>query len=362
LCYAACDRSASRLTRFAPGAPAPSGSLEGVTRGDHGCRTRGCGRAREAGPIVRRLWLGVRRLRGPDGVNRFRRHLEQRVDQAWTLARSKFERGASVAPFDGDPRFALLTVNFSTTRYLKLMFLTLTDQNALSRVRRIVIVDNRSRDGGVSFLRALAQRVDRVHLVEHRHFLNHARGMRSCVRALDRVEAGDSVVPASNLLLFCDPDVVFRNPATLRDLGDAVVEDGAAFVGELRRPPPDLDVQASFFVVRRDIYERRDVAPFVNHGSPALWMQRSIWRAGLPVADFPSNHGGYVLHRGRTAVAAAHELFPHHSYSTADARHPHFMGVREGPRLWAETEERFAELLRPDAETRLLAFLAERLI
>jgi hypothetical protein len=283
------------------------------------------------------------------------------VDQAWTLARAKLERNEGVTPFDGDARFALLTVNFSTTRYLKLMLLTLTDQDELSRVRRIIIVDNGSRDGGIPFLRALAQRVGRVNLVEHRHFLNHARGMRSCVQALDRVEALEPAVPPANLLLFCDPDVVFLNPATLQDLGDAVVEDGAAFAGELRRPPPDLDVQASFFVVRRDAYARRDVVPFVNHGSPALWMQRSIWRAGLPVYDFPGNHGGYILHRGRTAVAAAHELFPQHSYSTAAARHPHFMGVREGPRLWAETEDRFADLLRPEAEARLLAFLAERL-
>jgi hypothetical protein len=194
-----------------------------------------------------------------------------------------------------------------------------------------------------------------------RLFLNHARGMRSCLRTLDRVEAGDPWIPPANLLLFCDPDVVFVNPATLLDLGAAVVEDDAAFVGELRRAPPDLDAQASFFVVRRDVYARPDVVPLVNHGSPALWMQRSIWRAGLPVVDFPGNHGGYILHRGRSAVAAAHEFFPRHSYATADARHPHFMRVRDGPRVWAQIEERHAELLRPEAKTRLLAFLAERL-
>jgi hypothetical protein len=305
--------------------------------------------------------LAVERLRGPDGPNWLRRHAEQRVDQAWTLARSRLERATPVAPFDGDPRFALLTVNFSTTRYLKLMLLTLTNQSALSRVQRIIIVDNRSRDGGIRFLRALARRVDRVHLTEHRHFLNHARGMRACVRALDRVEGDDPGGAPANLLLFCDPDVVFVNPATLLDLGAAVTEDHAAFVGELRRPPPDLDVQASFFVVRRDIYERPDVVPFVNHGSPALCMQRSIWEAGLPVVDFPSNHGRYILHRGRSAVAAAHEFFPRHPYATATAHHAHFMGVRDGPSVWARIEEQFAELLRPEAEPRLLAFLAERL-
>ena len=266
-----------------------------------------------------------------------------------------------VGAFDGEPRFALLTVNFSTTRYLKLMLLTLTEQDALSRVHRIVIVDNRSRDGGLPFLRALDRRVDRIHLTGHRHFLNHARGMRSCVKALDRIERGEPTVPSANLLLFCDPDVVFLNPDTLRDLGDAVGEENAAFAGELRRPPPDLDVQASFFVVRRDTYQRHDIAPLVNHGSPALWMQRSIWRAGLPVVDFPSNHGGYILHRGRSAVEAAHELFPRHSYATANARHPHFMGVPDGPRTWTRIEERFAELLRPEREEQLVDLLAERL-
>jgi hypothetical protein len=311
--------------------------------------------------IIRRLRHGVRRLRGPDGRNRLRRHLEQRVDQAWALGRWRLEHARPVAPFDGDPRVAVLTVNFSTTRYLKLMLLTLTDQTALSNVHRIIVVDNRSRDGGVPFLRALARRVDRVHLVEHRHFLNHARGMRSCVRTLDRVEAEEPAVTRSNLLLFCDPDVVFVNPSTVLDIGDAVVEHHAAFAGELRRGPPDLDAQASFFVVRRDVYARLDVAPLVNHGSPALWMQRSIGRAALPVVNFPSNHGGYILHRGRSAVAAAHEFFPRHSYSTAEARHAHFMGVHDGPRVWAEMQDRFAQLLGPEAETSLLKFLAERL-
>src|SRR5262249_58076320 len=102
--------------------------------------------ARETAHFMRRLRHGIRRLRGSDGVNRIRRQLEQRVDQAWALAQWKLERATPIAAFDGDPRFALLTVNFSTTRYLKLMFLTLTEQEALSRVRRVVVVDNRSRD------------------------------------------------------------------------------------------------------------------------------------------------------------------------------------------------------------------------
>ena len=214
---------------------------------------------------VRLLRHRVRRLRGPDGPNRLRRYVEQRVDQAGALAWSRLEHARPVAPFDGDPRFALLTVNFSTTRYLKLMLLTLAEQRALAHVHRIIIVDNGSRDGGVPFLRALAWRVDRVHVTEHRRFVNHARGMRAGVPTLDRAEAEDPMVTRSNLLLFCDPDVIFVNPTTILDLGAAVVEHDAVFAGELRRQPPDLDAQASFFVVRRDTYARPDIAPLVNH-------------------------------------------------------------------------------------------------
>lgn len=84
------------------------------------------------------------------------------------------------------------------------------------------------------------------------------------------------------------------------------VEEGAALAGELRKHLyPYPEAQASFVAVRRDCYSRKDIVPWVNHGSPAYWMQRSIWRAELPVVNFPSNHGKYILHRGRSGVAAA---------------------------------------------------------
>src|SRR5215211_522035 len=208
-------------------------------------------------------------LRGPDGLNFARRHMEQGADQAWALVAKRVFRRRHVGSFDGDPRFALLTVNFSTTHYLKLLLLTLCEQQDLGFVHRIVIADNDSRDGGQAFLRALSARVARVELVQHRRFLNHARGMRGALRALDRVEAHVPEAERTNLLLFCDTDVVFRNPEALFDLAAATVANDAALVGELRKVYEYPDVQASFFVVRRESYERSDVAPWMNHASPA---------------------------------------------------------------------------------------------
>jgi hypothetical protein len=89
-------------------------------------------------------------------------------------------------------------------------------------------------------------------------------------------------------------------------------------------------------------------------------MQRSIWRAGLPVIHFPSNHGGYILHRGRSGVAAARLFFPYSPYATVDNSEAHYMGVPGGAQIWENIESRWEDLLRPEAQERLIAHLAER--
>jgi glycosyltransferase involved in cell wall biosynthesis len=265
----------------------------------------------------------------------------------------------SAVPLGDDPRLALVTVNFSTTRYLKLLLVTLSAQDHLGLLHRIVVVDNGSRDGGPGLLRRLGEAVPRLHVVQRRRRLTHAAGLRAGVRALDRVERGDP--PPANLVLFCDTDVVFRAPGTLRALADVAVAHDAALVGEVRHGVnPAPDIQASLFVVRRDALARRDVAPLVHDGSPAYRLQRSIWDAGLTVVDFPSNHGGYVLHRGRAGVEAAGRYRPRHHYAGVTTTDAHYMGVPGGEAIWAAVEDHHAGLLEPGAEDRLVAVLAER--
>jgi hypothetical protein len=288
-----------------------------------------------------------------DPWNAARRHTEQRLDQAWALTAARLRPSGRVPHFDGDPRFAIVTVNASTTRYLKLMLLTLSEQEHLGEVLcELVIVDNDSRDGGLPFLRNLAQRVQCVQLVELRAFRNHARGMRAGVRALGT---------DANLVLFCDPDVVWRNRETLVDLAAVMAVHGAGIAGEPRGQGGNPDIQASFLAVRRDLLDRHDVRPPVNHGSPLLWLQADVVKAGLTVMQFPSNHGGYILHRGRTAVAASREYTPGRSYATAANRFAHYMGVSDGAAIWAAIEAQHAALLEPEAEAELLEQLASRL-
>jgi len=183
--------------------------------------------------------------------------------------------------------------------------------------------------------------------------------MRAAVRTLDALDGADA--RAANLLAFCDTDVVLRNPALLTILAGAALHHEPALLGEVRHGVnPEPDIQASFFVVRRDVYRRRDIAPLVHHGSPAYWLQRSIRRAGLSIVDFPGNRDAHLLHRGRSGVAAANEHRPRHPYASVVNRSPHFMRVPDGAAIWAAIEGRWAELLGPTAEDRLLELLAGR--
>jgi Glycosyl transferase family 2 len=297
----------------------------------------------------------IDRRRVRSRLDAVRRRSAMAVDRTWARLPNRLTPARDV-PFDGDARFALITVNFSTTRYLKLMLLTLSEQDSPSRLGRVIVVDNGSRDGAESFLQRL-QHVRGVHVVRRRHRLHHGPAMRAGVRALDHVDARDP--RPANVLLFCDTDVIFRDVRTLGLLGE-LFDGGAALAGEVRPRPEGADIQASFFAVRRDVAARPGVAPLVHDGAPARRQQASIWRSGLVVADFPSNGGGFVLHRGRTGVAAAAARHPAHQYASARAA-PHFMGVRDGAAIWQAVEDRWVDLLHPTAEERLADELAERL-
>ena len=303
------------------------------------------------------------RLRRPDALGAVRRNGAAAVDRVWAPTAKRWSR-APRAPHrpTADPRVALVTVNFSTTTYLKLMLATLAAQEGLDLLTRVVIVDNGSRDDGLPFLRALATAVDRVTVVERHRFPSHAHGMRAGVAALGRAEQGTAEADRATHLLFVDTDVVWRRADALLDLVAVAVAADAALVGEVRThgPNPRPDIQASLFLVRRDVYDDPAIPPLLNCGSPGYRLQQGVIDHGGTVVDFPTNRGGYTLHRGRTGVVAA-AAHPRHPYARAVVREPHFMGVPDGARVWAGTEAAYATLLGRADEPTLLDLLATRL-
>jgi len=289
-------------------------------------------------------------------VNGIRRLMGQRVDQLLAIIYKQFKT-KPCKKFDGNARFSLITVNFSTTYYLKLMLLTLCEQNNLDKISKVIIVHNKSKDGGVDFLHNLSHSIERIKLVKNNYICTHARGVRVGIDYLDKVEVDTG--KKSNVLMVCDTDIIFRNKNTLNELSTIFESSDAVFAGELRYSKKACpQAQASFLCVRRDVYARKDIKPFVNHGSPAYWMQKSLWDTGLKLHDFHSNFGGYILHRGRTGVAAASKHYPLSSFAKTANNKAHYMGVENGEQIWFDTEKRFSKLLKKENETDLINLLS----
>lgn len=298
----------------------------------------------------------------PARLNAARRHGAALLDGSAARTWRAMRGGGPVLAFDGEPRFALLSVNYSTTHWLKLMLRSLVELQGLAQVRAVVICDNGSRDGGADFLRRLARRAGRVVLVENRWWTHHARGMRLAIEALQAGESNRAAALRTNLFWFVDPDVVFLRHDTLLDLGRVFSATDAAFAGELRRHVHPLpEAQASFLAVRRDWAERRDVSPWIHGGSPAWPLQRDIWRAGGRGVHFPAYSQAYAVHRGRAAVAAARDWHPRSAYAGVADRAPHFMGIKGAETAWAARAAEFASYLEPQGEDALLDLLSERL-
>ena len=185
-----------------------------------------------------------------------------------------------------------------------------------------------------------------MELVERHRLLHHGPGLRAGVSHVRAAEYDVGPAGRCNVYLFCDPDVIFRSVDALRELSATIVAADAGLAGEWRGDRDDPDIQASFLAVRSDAYAHPDIVPPVHHGSPTRWMQRSIARTGdFAVAPFASNHGGFVLHRGRSAGRRTV---------------PHYMGLTDGASVWAAVEARLGPLLEADREAELLDLLVER--
>ena len=179
------------------------------------------------------------------------RKIGQRLDQIFSVIQKKIFPATKIPDFDGDCRFALLTVNFSTTHFLKLMLLTLCQQNDLHKINRIVIVDNESRDGGLDFLRNLSKSISGIELVENRWIRTHARGLRKGIYYLNKLESSLERQLQSNVLMICDTDIIFRNPNTITELAEIFNSKNYAFAGELRYSSNICpQAQASFLCLR----------------------------------------------------------------------------------------------------------------
>jgi hypothetical protein len=264
-----------------------------------------------------------------------------------------------VERYDGNPRVALISVSFNTKELTKLMLLTVAERSWAKQLQRLVIVDNASRDGSYEFLRRLATR--KAAVLQNPGSTSHGVGLRY---ALDWLERDEQALPAqqrSNLYLVVDSDIIFLRDDTLEVLCSELVRSRAALLGELQFDLGEPYAHPCCLLLRRDAYRDPQVVPFVDHGAPALWLERSLRRAALRIRDFPIRRQEHIVHRGRGSIAAVNRLGLVHAYATVRDT-AHFHGNPFGAERWSAAEQRHAERLGDVNDAAAVRYLAGRLV
>lgn len=249
-----------------------------------------------------------------------------------------------VAQVVDDAGVGVVTVNFNTSALVRGLLFSLFRVLPAGAVRRVVVVDNGSRDDSLHFLRPLAE-AGLVELLENRRRPYHGPGLN---RGISRL-AGSEKPPGVRYVWVLDSDVSVLRADALAAALEVMRSEGPAVLGQLQYDAPQLP--SGYAHVSANLLDpvqvwRRGVPPFLEHGAPAVPMQRVLRRRGAAVRDFPFYRDGYLLHLGEGTLASlvTEGLTGNRYYGWASAHHGHhFHGNPEGPGLFARLRRRMDE-------------------
>jgi hypothetical protein len=264
-----------------------------------------------------------------------RRLLGTHVRPNWT------DRGA-------ERNVAVVTVNWNTSHLLAGLVFSLCRVLGREQLSRIVVVDNGSTDGSRQLIEALADAglVDPVWNHRQRY---HGPGLNDGVEFLRRRHAQPrDPRDRTGFVWTLDSDAAVLRSDTLTAALAAMQASHAALCGEYQ----PAEMREGYAHVSSLLFEpariwRRGFSPFEEHGVPALAMQRSLIRHGVPRLDFPFRRAGYVVHLGHgtlRAVADGGDRSNRYFDWARDHRDPHY-GDSRGAWLYEE----FAETFRAEA-------------
>lgn len=223
---------------------------------------------------------------------------------------------------------AIVTVNYNTCKLILQLIWSLYHTIQSKNFAKIVVVDNNSSDGSQDFLRALAKE----NLIDYRENSENLYHGPALNQAFDYLSMTQKKSPTGNInaVWVLDSDCVVVHPKTLVHALSVMNETHAALVGQRVN---DVWNNGKFglhsLLVDPAKVWRDPISPFEEHGQPSDRLQESCLQAGLPLAPFDFTREGYVIHLGRSTLAAiAQKNEVNNTYFQWAREHsqPHFAG------------------------------------
>ena len=186
------------------------------------------------------------------------------------------------APASEEPgRVVAITVSYNTVDLTRQLLYSLFATGVVDALDELIVVDNRSRDGSLDYLRAMSRR-GLITLIENRWPPYHGPGLN---RAMSRLARRPDACTIEYVWIL-DSDVVVLRPDALADALRVARTTGAAIVGAKLY---------SMVIDPRTVW-RRGLPPFEEQGHPADALRKLVVESGGLTVDHPFADDGYLLH------------------------------------------------------------------
>jgi hypothetical protein len=251
----------------------------------------------------------------------------------WPPAQSEAPAGVVIASVNYNTKGLIAQLLWSAYRFLG------------DTVQSVVIVDNGSTDGSVELLQEVAT-AGLCELIVNRENRHHGPALSQAISYVAQTQPSRHT--SRPWLWLLDSDCLLARADAATAAIDAAVAAQAALVGEAYWNRWNDRYQFSGFSLLLDPAQvwRAAIGPIPDGGDPIGEFEQACRVYGVPALSFPFTQEGYLIHLGRSTLAAVRQRAETSNplYEWAQDHHePHFQEVTNAQSRHAELVSEFNE-------------------